>query len=166
MRLPGGCSTYRSARELFTQIRDLFPHYLGLPESDSGLVACFVIRLPLRHSQVDGVIIAMGSLSAPSSIPERTNVPVELVLWDEWENEFCFNFEAQLSRTLKVVRERREQANRPACHGREPLFKREDGQVGNQVYVSLEEAIEEAIEQAHASHEQDATGDSRTPTTK
>lgn len=43
MRLPGGCSTYRSARELFTQIRDLFPHYLGLPESDSGLVACFVI---------------------------------------------------------------------------------------------------------------------------
>lgn len=119
-------------------------------------------KLPLRHCQVDGVIIAMGSLSAPSSIPERTNVPVELVLWDEWENEFCFNFEAQLSRTLKVVRERREQANRPACHGREPLFKREDGQVGNQVGVSLEEAIE----RPHASHEQDATGDSRTPTTK
>ena len=43
MRLPAGCCDYGSARALFDGIRDLFQRHLGLPESESGLLACFVI---------------------------------------------------------------------------------------------------------------------------
>jgi hypothetical protein len=43
MRLPAGCRDYGSARALFDGIRDLFQRHFGLPESESGLLACFVI---------------------------------------------------------------------------------------------------------------------------
>jgi len=43
MRLPAGCRDYGSARALFDGIRDLFQRHFGLPESESGLFACFVI---------------------------------------------------------------------------------------------------------------------------
>ncbi len=42
MRLPVGSGPYSSARDLFAQVRDLPARYLGLPESESGLFACFV----------------------------------------------------------------------------------------------------------------------------
>ena len=108
------------------------------------------------------MIIAKGSISAPLNIPDHANVPVKLLLWDEWKNESCFNFEARLNRLLKVAHERRVQANRPACPRRVPLFQREDGPVGDQVSVSLEEAME----RLQAGHKQDATRESRTPATK
>src|ERR1019366_133766 len=43
MRLPAGCHDYRSTRRLFDGIRDLFQRHLGLPESESVLIACFAI---------------------------------------------------------------------------------------------------------------------------
>ncbi len=43
MRLPAGCRDYGSARGLFDGVRDLFQRYLSLPESESGLIACFAI---------------------------------------------------------------------------------------------------------------------------
>lgn len=43
MRLPAGCHDYGSARALFDGIRNLFQRHLGLPESESGLVASFAI---------------------------------------------------------------------------------------------------------------------------
>ena len=43
MRLPAGCRDYGSARGLFDGIRDLFQRRLGLPESESGLIASFAI---------------------------------------------------------------------------------------------------------------------------
>ena len=43
MRLPAGCRNYGSARALFDGIRDLFQRHLGLPESESGLIASFAI---------------------------------------------------------------------------------------------------------------------------
>ena len=49
MRLPAGCRDYGSARALFDGIRDLFQRHLGLPESESGLIACFVISTWLAN---------------------------------------------------------------------------------------------------------------------
>ena len=49
MRLPAGCRDYGSARALFDGIRDLFQRHVGLPESESGLLACFVISTWLAH---------------------------------------------------------------------------------------------------------------------
>ena len=43
MRLPAGCRDYGSARALFDGIRNLFQRHLGLPESESGLIASFAI---------------------------------------------------------------------------------------------------------------------------
>jgi hypothetical protein len=43
MRLPAGCCDYGSARALFDGIRDLFQRHLGVPESESELLACFAI---------------------------------------------------------------------------------------------------------------------------
>ena len=43
MRLPARCCDYGSARALFDGIRELFQRHLGLPESESGLIACFAI---------------------------------------------------------------------------------------------------------------------------
>ena len=43
MRLPARCCDYGSARALFDGIRNLFLRHLGLPESESGLIACFAI---------------------------------------------------------------------------------------------------------------------------
>jgi hypothetical protein len=43
IRLPAGCRDYGSARALFDGIRDLFQRHLGLPESESALIACFAI---------------------------------------------------------------------------------------------------------------------------
>ncbi len=43
LRLPVQCIDYGSARSLLTELSDLFRQYLGLPESDSRLLACFAI---------------------------------------------------------------------------------------------------------------------------
>jgi len=43
MRLPAGCCDYGSPRALFDSIRDLFQRHLGVPESESVLLACFAI---------------------------------------------------------------------------------------------------------------------------
>lgn len=43
VRLPARCCDYGSARELFVEIRDLVQHNVHLPDSESGLVACFAI---------------------------------------------------------------------------------------------------------------------------
>jgi hypothetical protein len=43
MRLPAGCCAYGSARALFNSIRDSSQRHLGLPESESGLIASFAI---------------------------------------------------------------------------------------------------------------------------
>ncbi len=43
VRLPARCLDYGSARSLLTELSDLFSQHLGLPESDSSLLACFAI---------------------------------------------------------------------------------------------------------------------------
>ncbi len=43
IRLPSRCCDYGSARALFDGIRNLFQRHLGLPKSESGLIACFAI---------------------------------------------------------------------------------------------------------------------------
>jgi hypothetical protein len=58
MRLPAGCRDYGSGRRLFDGIRNLFQRHLGLPESESVLIACFAIstwladRLPSAPSLI------------------------------------------------------------------------------------------------------------------
>lgn len=59
---------------------------------------------------------------------EHAIIPVQLSLWDEWGNEICFTFPARVSRTVKHVREWREQQHRPAGYKRKSLFSSEDGQ--------------------------------------
>jgi hypothetical protein len=56
MRLPNRCAADRSPRTLFNSIRDLFVLHLGLPEAQSGLLACFAISTWL----VDRLPIAPG----------------------------------------------------------------------------------------------------------
>ena len=43
IRFPAGCRGYGSAQRLFLGIRDLFVRYCGLPDRESGLLACFSI---------------------------------------------------------------------------------------------------------------------------
>jgi hypothetical protein len=60
MRLPAGCHDHRSARRLFDGIRNLFQRHLGLPESESVLIACFAISTWLadRLPSAPGLIIS------------------------------------------------------------------------------------------------------------
>jgi hypothetical protein len=77
IRLPTGCRRYGSARSLYEGIRDLFVRHFGLPERESGLLACFSIgtwmadRLPhalnliVSSSNED---VAIGVLSLLSCV--------------------------------------------------------------------------------------------------
>ncbi len=60
MRLPAECRDYGSARALFDGIRDLFQRHLGLPESESGLIAWFAIGTWLadRLPTAPGLVIS------------------------------------------------------------------------------------------------------------
>jgi len=78
-------------------------------------------ELPLRRGAVAGVIVAISYTSVPAIYPDHTAVPVELFLYDEWDQELHYTFEASVSRSLKVAYEREQRRNH-ATRPRERIF--------------------------------------------
>jgi hypothetical protein len=120
--------------------------------------------VPLRPRQVEGVIIAHGSISVPPRCHDGTLVTVQLILEDERRNKLRFDFRVGLDRSVvhkweKRHRERLERARSIKGGG---LYAPKRGQPGDQKRVSRGEAIKPP----HASGEHDATWDSRTPEPK
>jgi hypothetical protein len=119
-------------------------------------------EVPLRRGQVQGMIIAMGWSSVPPQYHDHKQVPIELSLWDECDNELGFAFWARVDRSVKRKYEWLEQR-----HGvvrstkRVPIFKPEDGKLGEENGI----LPEEAIKHLHAGGEHDATCGARTPAT-
>jgi len=59
-RFPARCDDYRSARDLFNSISDLFTHHFDLPERESNLLACFPISTWLADSLPNALTLAIS----------------------------------------------------------------------------------------------------------
>jgi hypothetical protein len=140
----------------FKHVIHEFPFPPGL------LIRYLITERPLRCCQLEGAIIAIGYGPVPPQYQDGTLIPVQLLLTTDKGDELCFDFKAQVSREVKNAYERRRQERRLNRPERRPIFKREDGQVGDEKNVSLKELIG----QLPASEEHDATCDARSSVTK
>jgi hypothetical protein len=65
-------------------------------------------EIPLRVCQQQGVIVADDWTFVPPECPDELPITMELLLRDERRNDFCFEFEVRLDRSLKRKYERRQ----------------------------------------------------------
>lgn len=72
-----------------------------LPETPRFLNRWFTRNIPPPLRQEEGVIIAYGRSRIPSECHDGTQIPIRLVLMDQWCNELCFEFEARVDRSVK-----------------------------------------------------------------
>lgn len=66
-------------------------------------------QLPLSRGRLEGVIVATGWSKVPPTWHDEASACVELLLRDEEENEFCFEFGARVDRSLKRKYKRQSQ---------------------------------------------------------
>lgn len=109
--------------------------------------------LPLRHCQVEGVIVANGWSVVPPQYHDETLVRAELLLMDERRNEICVEFGVRVDRILmrkyeRKLSERRESARLTKRRG---LFEREQDDLEQKSALA-----KKAIEPRGASGDDDA----------
>lgn len=116
-----------------------------LPFSRPVLNHWLTCGIPLRHRQVEGVILANGWSVVPPQCHDETPVRVELFLRDERRNEICVDFEVRVDRSLKRKYERKQAILRERMprNGRGGgMYGPRAGQLGDQKNVAPGEAVE------------------------
>jgi hypothetical protein len=89
------------------------------------------------------VIVADDWTFVLPECPDELPVTIKLLLTDERRNDFCFEFEVRLDRSLKLTYERRQRERHERMRSTKGSgkFGPARGQVGNQKSVPLEEPI-------------------------
>jgi hypothetical protein len=123
----------------YQQLITWLPHY-SPPKILNRLLTP---EVPLRPSQVQGVIFAEGWTDVPPECHDESLVTVELLLRDERRNEFCFEFGVRMDRSVKREYERRQRERHERTRSTRGggLYGPAGGQLGDQKSVSQEEAI-------------------------
>jgi hypothetical protein len=117
-----------------------FKHVIhGFPFPPRLLIRYLITERPLRRCQLEGAIIAIGYGPVPPQYQDGTLVPVQLSLTTDKGDELCFDFKAHVSRAVKNAYERRRQEDRLNRPKRQPIFSREDGQLGDEKGIRPEE---------------------------
>jgi hypothetical protein len=117
------------------------PYFRDLVGDSRCINRLLVEKTTLYRPYYEGVILAHHRGPVPTNYHDNRLVRVELLVWDYRDNELPFAFEARIDRSLKRRYARSHAQDR---NNRKPIFKREDGQVGDQPRDLLIEAIKES----------------------